>query len=58
MPVICHLYFGWKKFLYVFLSWPFGVAVEDPRKTIVLIINLPLYSPTAPSAILNFGYGR
>src|SRR4051794_38503405 len=57
-PVNCHRRCGWKKLRYVGLLCPFGVATDAPRSTIWLIMNLPLYSPTAPPGLRKPGYGR
>ena len=44
-----------KKLRYVGRTWPGGEAQEPPRSTYWLTMNLPLYSPTAPSAVRKPG---
>src|ERR1700722_10295546 len=48
---------GGKKLRYVGRTCPAGVAQLPPRKTYWLTMNFPLYSPTAPGAARNPGYG-
>src|SRR5271166_5077563 len=58
MPMNCQRTWGGKKLRYVRRICDCGVAQEPPRSTIWLHMNLPLYSPTAPAAARNPGYGR
>ena len=46
---------GGKKLRYVARMWPAGVMHAPPRSTIWPLMNLPLYSPTAPAAGANRG---
>ena len=46
---------GGKKFRYVVRTWPGGVTHAPPRSTIWLLMNLPLYSPSAPASGTNRG---
>ena len=54
-PEYAHRACGGKKFRYVRRQWPGEVADEPPRSTCWFTMNLPLYSPTAPSAMVNPG---
>jgi hypothetical protein len=49
-PENCQRASGGKKLRYVARMWLAGVAQEPPRSTYWPDMNLPLYSPTAPSA--------
>ena len=49
MPLNCQRESGGKKLRYVERAWLRGVTQEEPRSTIWLIMNLPLYSPRAPA---------
>ncbi len=56
-PENCQRAAGGKKLRYVARMWLCGVAHEPPRSTYCPLMNLPLYSPTAPAAALKPGYG-
>lgn len=58
LVIYCQRTAGGKKLRYVGRACPWGVATEAPRSIIWLIMNLPLHSPTAPSAAQKPGYGR
>ena len=53
MADICQRADAGKKLRYVTRLWPVGVRQELPRSTYWLTMNLPLYSPTAPSGLLH-----
>src|SRR5262249_35761717 len=58
IPVTCQRASGGKKFRYVGRVCAAGVKQEAPRRTIWFTMNFPLYSPTAPAAVLKRGYGE
>src|SRR5436309_12978976 len=57
-PAYIHRLAGGKKLRYVARVWPRGVIRAPPRNVICPLMNLPLYSPTAPAAGWNRGYGK
>ncbi len=57
-PDIAHREPGGKKLRYDARAWPGGVSAQPPRSTIWLDMNLPLYSPIAPSAGWKPGIGE
>ena len=55
IPEYCQRVWGGKKLRYVVRVCPGGVTDEPPLRTIWLIMNLPLYSPTGPAAAVKPG---
>ena len=54
-PPYIHLLAGGKKLRYVGRVWSGDVMRAPPRNVICPLMNLPLYSPTAPDAGLKRG---